>query len=48
MVIFSLMMLMSPFSRLAVYINDPDALKQGPEELEQMVEALGLNDPPWV
>lgn len=46
--IFSLMMLMSPFSRLAVYITDPDALKQGPEQLEEMVEALGLNDPAWV
>ena len=46
--IFSLMMLMSPFSRLAVYITDPDALKQGPEQLNEMVEALGLNDPAWV
>jgi len=46
--IFSLMMLMSPFSRLAVYITDPDALKQGPDQLNEMVEALGLNDPPWV
>lgn len=46
--IFSLMMLMSPFSRLAMYITDPDALKQGPEELAEMVEALGLNDPAWV
>lgn len=39
---------MSPFSRLAVYISDPDALKQGPEQLDEMVEALGLNDPAWV
>lgn len=46
--IFSLMMLMSPFSRLAMYITDPDALKQGPEQLNEMVEALGLNDPAWV
>ena len=46
--IFSLMMLMSPFSRLALYVRDPDALKQGPEELAEMVEALGLNDPAWV
>jgi peptide/nickel transport system permease protein len=46
--IFSLMMLMSPFSRLAVYITDPSALKQGPQELDEMVEALGLNDPAWV
>jgi ABC-type dipeptide/oligopeptide/nickel transport system permease component len=45
--IFSLMMLMSPFSRLALYVRDPDALKQGPEELAEMVEALGLNDPAW-
>ena len=46
--IFSLMLLMSPFSRLAMYITDPDALKQGPEQLNEMVEALGLNDPAWV
>ena len=46
--IFSLMQLMSPFSRLAVYITDPDQLKQGPEQLQEMVEALGLDDPPWV
>ena len=46
--IFSLMQLMSPFSRLAVYITDPDQLKQGPEQLQQMVEALGLDDPAWV
>jgi peptide/nickel transport system permease protein len=46
--IFSLMMLMSPYSRLAVYITDPDALKQGPEQLDEMIEALGLNDPAWV
>ena len=45
--VFSLMMLMSPFSRLALYVRDPDTLKQGPEELAEMVEALGLNDPVW-
>ena len=46
--IFSLMQLMSPFSRLAVYVTDPDQLKQGPEQLQEMVEALGLDDPAWV
>ena len=46
--IFSLMQLMSPFSRLAVYVTDPDQLKQGPEQLQAMVESLGLDDPPWV
>jgi ABC-type dipeptide/oligopeptide/nickel transport system permease component len=46
--IFSLMQLMSPFSRLAVYVTDPDQLKQGPEQLQAMVETLGLDDPPWV
>jgi peptide/nickel transport system permease protein len=46
--IFSLIMLLSPFSRLALYVRDPDALKQGPEELAEMVESLGLNDPAWV
>jgi len=43
--IFSLMMLMNPLSRLAVYVDSPDALKQGPQQLEAMVESLGLNDP---
>lgn len=46
--IFALMQLLSPFSRLAVYVKDPNALKQGPEQLQAMVEALGLNDPAWV
>lgn len=46
--IFALMMLMNPLSRLAVYVDSPDALKQGPQQLEAMVESLGLNDPPWV
>jgi len=46
--IFSLMQLMSPFSRLAVYVTDPDQRKQGPAQLQEMVEALGLDDPPWV
>jgi len=46
--VFSLVMMMSPFSRLALYIKDPDALKQGPEELAQMVTDLGLDDPVWV
>lgn len=46
--IFSLMQLMSPFSRLAVYVTDPDQLKQGPEQLQEMVEALGLDDPAWI
>ena len=43
--IFMLMQLMSPFSRLAMYVSDPDQLKQGAEQLQEMVEALGLDDP---
>jgi ABC-type dipeptide/oligopeptide/nickel transport system permease component len=39
---------MSPFSRLSVYVTDPDQLKQGREQLEAMVEELGLDDPLWV
>lgn len=46
--IFALLQLLSPFSRLAMYVNDPNQLKQGPEELQEMVEALGLDDPIWV
>ena len=46
--IFSLMQLMSPFSRLAVYVTNPDQLKQGREHLQAMVEELGLDDPLWV
>jgi ABC-type dipeptide/oligopeptide/nickel transport system permease component len=48
LLIFALLQLLSPFSRLAMYVNDPNQLKQGPEELAEMVEALGLNDPIWV
>lgn len=46
--IFSLMQLMSPFSRLSVFVTDPDQLKQGREQLESMVEELGLDDPLWI
>lgn len=45
LMIFALLQLLSPFSRLAMYVNDPNQLKQGPEQLAQMVEDLGLNDP---
>lgn len=48
LLIFALLQLLSPFSRLAVFVTDPNQLKQGPEQLERMVEALGLNDPVWV
>ena len=48
MLIFALLQLLSPYSRLAMYVNDPNQLKQGKEELDEMVEALGLNDPVWV
>ncbi len=48
LLIFALLQLLSPFSRLAIYITDPNQLKQGPEELQEMVEALGLDDPVWV
>ena len=43
--IFALLQLLSPFSRLAMFITDPSQLKQGPEQLQMMVEALGLDDP---
>jgi len=46
--IFALLQFMSPLSRLAMFVNDPNQLKQGPEQLEAMAEELGLNDPPWV
>jgi len=46
--IFSLLQLMSPFSRLAVYVTNPDQLKQGREQLQEMIEQLGLDDPLWV
>lgn len=48
LLIFALLQLLSPFSRLAMYVNDPNQLKQGPAELAEMVEALGLNDPIWM
>ena len=45
LLIFALLQLLSPFSRLAMYVTNPDQLKQGPEQLQEMVEALGLDDP---
>ena len=45
LLIFMLLQLLSPFSRLAMFITDPNQLKQGPEQLQEMVEALGLDDP---
>lgn len=45
LLIFGLLQLLSPFSRLAMYVTNPDQLKQGPEQLQQMVEDLGLDDP---
>jgi ABC-type dipeptide/oligopeptide/nickel transport system permease component len=46
--IFALLQLMSPFSRLSVYVTNPDQLKQGRDQLQAMVEELGLDDPLWV
>ena len=48
LLIFALLQMLSPFSRLAVFVKDPNVLKQGPAELERMVETLGLNDPVWI
>jgi len=48
LLIFALLQLLSPFSRLAMFVTDPNQLKQGPEQLQEMVEALGLDDPVWV
>jgi len=46
--IFALLQLMSPFSRLSVYVDNPDSLKHGREQLQEMVENLGLDDPLWI
>ena len=48
LLIFALLQLMSPFSRLAVYVDNPDSLKHGREQLQEMVEELGLDDPLWI
>ncbi|MFC2108870.1 ABC transporter permease, partial [Candidatus Bipolaricaulota bacterium] len=48
LLIFALLQLLSPFSRLAMFVTDPNQLKQGPEQLQEMVESLGLDDPVWV
>jgi len=48
LLIFALLQMLSPFSRLAMFVTDPNQLKQGPEQLQEMVEALGLDDPVWV
>ncbi len=46
--IFALLQLMSPFSRLSVYVKDPEQLKRGREQLQEMVEELGLDNPLWI
>ena len=36
--LFAMLQLMSPFARLSVYVDNPDQLKQGREQLQEMVE----------
>ncbi len=42
--IFLLLQLLSPYARLALYIQDPAQLKD-PKQLERLIELYGLNDP---
>lgn len=43
--IFAMLQLLSPTQRLSTFISDPTALKQGRQQVEQMIEKYGLNDP---
>jgi len=45
LMIFSMMMLLTPVQRLAVYAPDPSFMKGGAEFVAQQIEKYGLDDP---
>ncbi|MFP4661433.1 MAG: ABC transporter permease [Halanaerobiales bacterium] len=45
LLIFSMIMTLSPYERVSTYVSDPAALKGGTEVLDQLIEKHGLNDP---
>ncbi|GGL76458.1 ABC transporter permease [Wenxinia marina] len=45
LMIFSLQMLLTPTQRLAAYVSGPEALKGGAEQVADLIEKYGLNDP---
>lgn len=45
LMVFSLMMLLTPTQRLAVYCPDPSYMKGGVEFVQDMIELYGLDDP---
>ncbi|MFP4016460.1 MAG: ABC transporter permease [Halanaerobiales bacterium] len=45
LLIFSMIMTLSPYERVSTYVSDPAALKGGTAVLDQLIEKYGLNDP---
>ncbi len=45
LLIFSMIMTLSPYERVSTYVHDPSQLKGGVEQLNKLVEKYGLNDP---
>ncbi|MGZ9810466.1 ABC transporter permease [Pseudoroseicyclus sp. H15] len=45
LMIFSLQMLLTPTQRLAAYVSGPEAIKGGQEQIADLIEKYGLDDP---
>lgn len=45
LLIFSMIMTLSPYERVATYVKDPAQLKGGVEQLDKLIDKYGLNDP---
>jgi len=46
--IFAMLSLLSPYERVAAYIPDPTALREGREEIELLIKKYGLDKPIYV
>lgn len=45
LLIFSMIMTLSPYERVSTYVKDPAQLKGGIEQLDKLIDQYGLNDP---
>lgn len=45
LLIFSMIMTLSPYERVSTYVKDPSQLKGGVAQLDALIEKHGLNDP---
>ncbi|MEN3010177.1 MAG: ABC transporter permease [Candidatus Bipolaricaulaceae bacterium] len=46
--IFSMLLLVDPYERVAAFISDPTALREGREEMELLLKKYGLDQPIYV